>query len=278
MGICVAEEANIDAYFERIGFAGSIAPTLETLSLLHQQHPAAIAFENLDPLMGAPVRLDLSDLQQKLLFDRRGGYCFEHNLLFKAVLEALDFPVKAHGATVLLGRDGEKPSEDHLVLTVEIGGATYLADVGFGGLTPAAPLRLRADLEQATPHETYRLTGGDPLWRLEVRIGDAWRAMLTFNLTETSFGDLLRMNEQVANSPDFRDNLKAARSDRGRRLGLANRRFNIHTVGGGTETRMLASVAEIREVLAGPFGIALPNDERLEAALQQMFARDSGVA
>ena len=277
VGICVAEEANIDAYFERIGFAGSIAPTLETLSLLQQQHPAAIPFENLDPLIGVPVRLDLSDLQQKLLFDRRGGYCFEHNLLFKAVLEALDFPVKAHGATVLLGRDGEEPPEDHLVLTVEVGGATYLADVGFGGMTPTAPLRLRADLEQATPHETYRLIGGDPLWWLEVKIGDDWRAMFAFNLNEKSVGDLMRMNEQVANSPDFRDNLKAARSERGRRLALANRRLNIHTVGGETETRMLESVAEIREVLAGPFGIALPNDERLETALQQMFARDSGA-
>ena len=68
-------DPNIDAYFERIGFAGSIAPSLQTLEALQALHPAAIPFENLDPLMGVPVRLDLKNLEQKLLFEKRGGYC-----------------------------------------------------------------------------------------------------------------------------------------------------------------------------------------------------------
>ena len=83
-------DVHIDAYFERIGFAGSIAPTLETLAQLHALHPAAIPFENLNPLMDMPVRLELRNLEQKLLFDRRGGMCIEHNLLFKALLESLE--------------------------------------------------------------------------------------------------------------------------------------------------------------------------------------------
>ena len=83
----MSDEANLDAYLKRINYAGSIAPTLETLEMLHRLHPAAIPFENLDPLMELPVRLQLSDIEQKLLFERRGGYCFEHNLLLKAVLE-----------------------------------------------------------------------------------------------------------------------------------------------------------------------------------------------
>ena len=69
----MSDDANIDAYFERIGFSGSIAPTLQTLEQLHQLHPAAIPFENLDSLTDVPVRLELRNLEQKLLFERRGG-------------------------------------------------------------------------------------------------------------------------------------------------------------------------------------------------------------
>lgn len=274
----VADEADIDAYFERVGFAGSIAPSLETLGQLHLLQTAAIPFENLDPLMGAPVRLDLPNLQQKLLFDRRGGYCLEHNLLFKAVLESLDYEVKAHGARVLWGHDddAEEQPVSHLVLTVEVAGATYLADAGFGGLTPTAPLRLRAEVEQPTPHETFRLldTGGS--WRLEAALGEAWKPLYSFTLDELGADDLLTMNETVSSSPTFRDRLIAARAEKGRRLALGNVRFSTHVTGGESETRLLTSVAELREVLAGPFGIDLPGDERLDPALARIVA--AGVA
>lgn len=270
----MAQEADIDAYFERTGFAGSIAPSPETLSLLHQLHPAAIPFENLDPLMGAPVRLDLTNLQQKLLFDRRGGYCLEHNLLFKAVLESLDFPVKAYGARVHWGHgdDDERPVS-HLVLAVEAGGSNYLADVGFGGLTLTAPLRLRADVEQATPHETYRLRREEPDWRLEVKLGEDWRLLYKFAPVELSGDAIGKMNELVSHDSRFRDNLIGARTEKGQRLALDNLKFTTHVTGGPSESRMLGSVAELREVLAGSFGIALPAAERLDPALQRLIER-----
>lgn len=271
VGMSVATKANIDAWFERIGFAGSIAPSLETLGQLVQLHLSAIPFENLDPLMRAPVRLELANLQQKLLFDRRGGYCLEHNLLFKAMLEELDFAVKLHAATVLWGQvepvDGPPT---HVLLTVDIAGSSYLVDVGFGGQTPTAPLRLRADVEQATPHEPCRLSQTDGLWRLESQIGAEWQPLYAFTTAEPEADALVRMNESVSSSPAFRERLVAARVDKGRRLALRNLRFNIHAIGGDSETRLLGSVAELREVLSGPFGIALPNDERLEPALQKV--------
>src|SRR6218665_2222775 len=119
-------KVDIDAYFERIGFAGSIAPNLETLQQLHALHPAAIPFENLDPLLGVPVRLETGNLQQKLLFEKRGGYCLEQNLLFKAMLEDLDFPVRGLGAKVLWGPTAapDRPAT-HMVLAVEVAGVPY---------------------------------------------------------------------------------------------------------------------------------------------------------
>jgi N-hydroxyarylamine O-acetyltransferase len=273
----VATKANIDAWFERIGFAGSIAPSLETLGQLVQAHVAAIPFENLDPLMGAPVRLELANLQQKLLFDRRGGYCLEHNLLTKAMLEELDYEVRIHPAVVLWGL--EEPVEapaTHVVLTVEVGGSRYLVDTGFGRQTPSAPLRLRADVEQPTPHEPYRLTEADGTWRVEVKIGDEWRACFRFTLEEIDEAGLIAMNERVSSSPQFRERLVAARAERTRRVALLNRRLTLRPLEGEPEMREASSTAELRDFLTGTLGVALPNDERLEPALAKALASEIG--
>ena len=270
----MSEEANIDAYFERIGFAGSIAPTLQTLELLHALHPAAIPFENLDPLLQVPVRLELSNLQQKLVFEKRGGYCLEQNLLFKAVLETLGFPVRGLGARVLWGHpEGAERPVSHVLLAVEVGGATYIADVGFGGKTLTAPLRLRTDAEQPTPHEMFRLLGGEPDWRLEVQIGEEWRALYSFDLSEKSLEEYKAINDMTSSGPTFSENLIAARAEKGRRLALLNNRFTVYPVGGVGEARFLSGVAELREVLSGPFGIALPQSDKLDAALERVLTQ-----
>ncbi|MEO6394974.1 MAG: arylamine N-acetyltransferase [Devosia sp.] len=263
----MSQEANLDAYLKRLNFSGSIAPVAETLALLHQLHPAAIPFENLDPLMELPVRLQLSDLEQKLIVERRGGYCFEHNLLFKAVLEAMDFTVKPLAARVLWGHgeDEERPL-NHMVLAVETDGTEYLADVGFGGQVLTAPLRLVAGLEQETPNERFRLMGGDPDWRLESDIKGEWKPLYSFDMTERTLEDYVAMNDAVA--PTFFGDLRVARSEPGKRFNLRNTRLNTHT-GGETETRTLSTLLEIRDVLTTVFGIQLPQTDRLDPALEK---------
>lgn len=274
VGMSVASQPNIDAYFERIGFSGSIAPSLETLTQLHQLHPAAIPYENLDSLMGSPVRLDLANLQQKLLFDRRGGYCFEHNTLFQAMLADLDFEVKAHAARVLWGTPpGVEPPLRHMVLTVEVAGASYLCDVGFGGQTATAPLRMRKDVEQETPHDLYRLLESDGTWTVEINIDDSWHPLYSFELQPRDEAFLAELSDKADSSSFFTENLLAARAEKGRRTALWNGRLNIHTAGGPSETRQLGTVAELREALTGTFGIALPTSERLEAALERIVSR-----
>lgn len=274
VGMSVAQKPNIDAYFERIGFAGSIAPTLETLSQLHALHLAAIPYENLDPLMGAPVRLDQANLQQKLVFDRRGGYCFEHNTLLRAILEDLDFEVKVHGARVIWGTpEGEEPPLRHIVLTVDVAGVPYLCDVGFGGNTSIAPLRLRNGAEQETPLNRYRLTESDGVWLVEIEIEGEWQKLYDFTLAELGDERIAELNDIADSSEFFTTELLAARIEKTRRLALGNTRLAIHAPGQPSETRTLASVAELREVLAGTMGIALPADERLDAALQKIVDR-----
>ena len=275
----MSQKVNLNAYFERIGFAGSIAPTLATLELIHALHPAVIPFENLNPLLGLPVSLDLPSIEKKLLSEKRGGYCFEQNTLLLAVLRELDFSVRSLAARVVwFDPTAVERPPTHMLLAVDIGGASYIADVGFGGLTLTAPLKLKADVEQATPHEAFRLIGGEPDWTLQARIDDDWKPLYVFNTAETSPEYYEATNLTLSTDPEsrFRKELRAALSPSGRRLALRNNRFTIHTAGEASESRLLTSVAELREVLSGTFGIQLPSAELLDPKLEVILA-DAGV-
>ena len=272
----MADDANLTAYFERIGFSGSIAPTLKTLEALQFLHPAAIAFENIDCLIERPVRLDAPSVQQKLIFEKRGGICFEQNMFFKAALQTLDFKVRTLAAEVLWNRDetadpDAPPQLGHMLLLIEIGGVSYVADVGFGGVTLTAPLKLKADAEQTTNNESYRLTESDGVWLLEVKIGDGWRPVYRFDLAERGFAELEAMSDKVSLSPRFRDNLIAARAEKGRRFALANNRLTTYTIGESKQLRVLTSVAELRQALTDVFGISLPGSDRLDPALARLL-------
>lgn len=274
----MSQKVNLNAYFERIGFAGSIAPTLATLELIHALHPAAIPFENLNPLLGLPVSLDLAAIGRKLLTERRGGYCYEHNLLLMAVLRDLDFTVRGLAGRVLWNNpDGALGPAHHMLLAVDIGGATYIADAGFGGLTLTAPLRLRADVEQPTPHETFRFTGGDPDWRLEARIGEEWRPLYVFDTTERQPADYAASNTWLSSDPasGFTHELRVALSPPGCRLTLRDTRLSTYALGEPTEVSTLTSVEELHVVLTETFGLQLPPAEQLDPRLETILAKTS---
>ena len=95
------DDFDLGAYCERIGYDGPKTARRETLCAIHRLHPQAIAFENLNPLLRWPVLLDARSLQQKLVTQRRGGYCYEHNLLLKLALESIGFKVAGLAARVL---------------------------------------------------------------------------------------------------------------------------------------------------------------------------------
>ncbi|MHC5544329.1 arylamine N-acetyltransferase family protein, partial [Singulisphaera rosea] len=112
---------DLESYLARIGYAGDLAPTLGVFEDLHLAHVSHIPFENLDILLGRPICLDLESLQAKLVRGKRGGYCFEHNLLFAAVLETLGFPVTRLAARVRYGTLQLLP-RTHMLLRVEVDG------------------------------------------------------------------------------------------------------------------------------------------------------------
>ena len=149
---------DLDGYFARIGCAGERVPSLGLLRELVARHTASITFENIDPVVRRVLLLDLATLQQKLVVPRRGGYCYEQNTLFQAVLRALGFQVTGLLARVRRGAPAHVATpRSHMLLLVDLPEGRYLADVGFGGVTPTAPLTLHADAEQSTPNEVFRL-------------------------------------------------------------------------------------------------------------------------
>src|SRR4051812_45556722 len=94
---------DLDAYLARLGVTGPLAPTPEALDRVHLAHASTIPFENLDLLLGRPIRIDVPSLQAKLVGDRRGGYCFEQNTLLAAALGAIGFRVTPLAARVRFG-------------------------------------------------------------------------------------------------------------------------------------------------------------------------------
>jgi N-hydroxyarylamine O-acetyltransferase len=131
----------LEAYLARIGYLGPRAPTLEVLRALTAAHAQAIPFENLDVLLGRRIALDVDALFDKLVRQRRGGYCFEQNGLFLHVLATLGFDVRPLSARVRLDRPrSDTPPRTHMFLRVELGNESWLTDVGVGGLSLTAPL------------------------------------------------------------------------------------------------------------------------------------------
>lgn len=267
---------DLDAYLRRIGYAGARAPTLGMLRAIHELHPRAIAFDSLDPWLGRPVALDLDALQAKLVAGGRGGYCYEHNMLLWAALETLGFTVSGLSARVLYSTPpgGGRHPRNHMLMHVTTPEGPHIADVGFGGLTLTGPIALEADRIQETPHERIRLTRAGNDWVLEADAGGQWRQMYQFGLEEHIGPDYEVANYYMSTHPrsPFVVRLVAARPLPGKRLALANNAMSIHHVGGPTEKRTIGSAPELRRVLREEFGVALPDDPRLEQKLERVAA------
>jgi N-hydroxyarylamine O-acetyltransferase len=260
---------NLAAYFQRIGYRGRYQPDLALLSALTVAHTQSIPFENLDVLLGRPISLEPEALFQKLVVDRRGGYCFEQNGLFLEVLRELEFQVTPISARVRLQRPRDfTPPRTHVFLRVELDGESWLTDVGVGGLSLTAPLRLATEAEQTTPHEPRRiLREGGRLFH-QVRFGAEWQDVCEFTLEEMPAIDRELANWYTSAHPKshFKDRLLVARSaPEGQRLTILNDRFTLRERHGTVTTRELVSAEDLLDVLLKQFGLVFPAGTRFGA-------------
>ncbi|KAB0494519.1 arylamine N-acetyltransferase family protein [Pseudomonas vancouverensis] len=262
-------------YLQRLGFATPPAPTLETLRQLQLRHTGEFPFENLTTLSGEPVLIDLPSIEQKVLHDGRGGYCYELNKLFLALLEELGFDARAISGRVVMGQpEGSWTARTHRLSLVTFDGVRYITDVGFGGMVPTAPLLLDSGAEQRTPHESYRIKQHADGYTLRANVAGEWRPMYIFDLQRQEDIDFAVGNWYVSTYPEssFAKQLMVARTGPGWRRTLNNGSFAIHRVGAESERRQLTDVQALLDLLEVEFGIRAPQSGQLRCTLDRLIA------
>lgn len=252
---------DLAAYQRRIGFDGPLIPTLETLTRLVACHAAAIPFENIDVLAGRVPGLDAASLQQKLVQGRRGGYCFEQNGLLRTVLQQAGFAAKGLEARVRAGVPADiVTGRTHMALRVTIDGDDYLADVGFGGLAPTAPLKLASRAEQAVAGGIYRFVDTESELLLQSETDEGWSDCYRIGPDEPQHVDYEIGNWYVATHPKamLRHNLLVARAVEGGRLTLFNHQLSLRRAATEPpEERRVNTRAEFADVLGDEFGLQI---------------------
>jgi N-hydroxyarylamine O-acetyltransferase len=256
---------DLDRYFARIGYRGPRAPTLATLNGIAAAHVETIPFENLDVLLGRRIDLDPAAIERKLVHDRRGGYCFEQNALLLTALTALGFEARPLSARVRYQRPRDFiPARTHLFVRVELD-QPYLVDVGIGGLSPSAAIRLVLDEPQPTPHETRRLVADGGAMFHQVLFGTEWQDLYEFTGEEMAPIDREVANWYTSTHPasHFKARLSVARAlPDGGRLGLLNRELSVRGRDGHAEHHRVATPDELLAVLDQRFGLAFPPGTR----------------
>jgi N-hydroxyarylamine O-acetyltransferase len=262
-------------YLRRLGFDVPPAPTLETLRQLQLRHTGVFPFENLTTLSGEPVLIDLPSIERKVLHDGRGGYCYELNNLFLALLQELGFDARAISGRVVMGQpEGAWTARTHRLSLVIIDGVRYITDVGFGGMVPTAPLLLDSRAEQLTPHEPYRIDLHVDGFTLRANVAGEWRAMYIFDLQRQEDIDFAVGNWYVSTHPEssFVKQLMVARTGEGWRRTLNNGSFAIHRIGHDSERRQIADVHSLIELLHREFGIQAPEHGQLNGMLDRLLS------
>ena len=257
-------ELDLDAYLTRIGLPATGLPSLTLLRAVIARHSATIPFENLDIVLGRPVRLDISSIQTKLVDARRGGYCFEQNTLLRAALERMGFNVSSRMARVVRGAAADAITpRTHMLLCVELPEGAFLADAGFGNLTPTAPLALGHTGAQPTEHEDYRLRPFDGETLLQVRLGLEWENVYRFSDQPSHPVDHEVGSWFTSTRPDglFTANVIAARPGTKCRKTLFNGEVTIRHQDNRTERLVPRTEAALQDVLHNRFGIALGTTE-----------------
>ena len=248
---------NLPAYLARIGFSGSTQPDPATLRDLHIAHMRTVPFENLDISLGRELVCDEQRFLHKIVNLRRGGFCYELNGAFAALLRELGFSVTLLSARVSREDGSASPEFDHLALRVDLE-EPWLADVGFGD-SFLEPLRLKPELEQEQSSGRFRIVQIRNVMIMQrMRTGEFWKSLYRFTLTPRQLCDFAPRCEYQQTSPEShftRQRICTLPTQDGR-ITLSDLKL-IRTMGNRREERILASDEEWRFTLDDLFGVQL---------------------
>ncbi len=252
---------NIKAYLERINYHGPLAPTAETLRGLQVAHLLAVPFENLSIHTRQPIILEDGALFTKIVERRRGGFCYEANGLFAALLRALGFNVVMLSAEVAQAGGGFGPDFYHMALMVTLE-ERWLVDVGFGD-SFREPLRLDEPGEQVQGGRAYRILTDGSYLVLTQRSNDGgeWEAQYRLTLRPHEYADYAEMCRYHQTSPEshFTKARICSRATEEGRITLSEMRLITTSQDGGRQERTLTGQEEYAEILREQFGIVITN-------------------
>jgi N-hydroxyarylamine O-acetyltransferase len=192
---------DLDAYLKRLNYSGAVQSTEDGLEALHRAQVYTIPFENFDIQLERGITLEPAALCDKLVYHKRGGYCFELNGLFLMALQAIGFEARALLARVHLGEPPSGQGVHHLLL-VTLQGKQWIADVGFGGLGFRAPIPF--ELNRPTSHDglTFRLVEVEPFGiMLQTLKKGQWINLYSFDLKHVFPSDIAVGNHFTATHP-----------------------------------------------------------------------------
>jgi len=246
---------DVPSYLARIGYSGPTAPTSGTLRGIHRAHMFTVPFENLDIALRRKIALDEDALLDKIVGHHRGGFCYELNGCFAALLRALGFRVTLLSARVAREAGGEGPEFDHLALRVDLEGP-WLADVGFGE-SFLEPLRMEAGSEQVDPAGKFRLMRLGERLELEKNEPEGrWKRQYSFALHPRRMEEFAGMCHYHQTSPEshFTQNRICSRATADGRITLSGMKL-IVTRNGRRAERLVASEQEWSDILRADFGV-----------------------
>ena len=261
---------NVKAYLKHINYRGSLAPTAETLRALQAAHLLAVPFENLSIHANEPITLEDDALYIKIVERGRGGFCYEANGLFAALLRALGFRVEMLSAGVAKAEGGFGPNFDHMALTVTLDEQRWLVDVGFGD-SFVEPLLLDEHGEQRQGKRSYKIVSdGDYLLLMQREDEGEWKTQYRFTLRPYEYADFSEMCRYHQTSPEshFTKARICSRATNEGRVTLSEMRFITTTHDGERKERMLTSQKEYEAMLREHFGIVMTDQLSLTVPLR----------
>jgi N-hydroxyarylamine O-acetyltransferase len=246
----------LSGYFERIGYDGPVAPTLEVLRDVHRAHACTIAYENLDVIRQIPVDQDIERIYRKIVTHGRGGWCYEMNGLLGWALTEIGFEVTRMCGGVMRAARGDDALGNHLVLKVDLDGP-WIADVGLGdGLVEPLPLQQGQFVQHGRQLRFEALSPGE--WRFHNR-ANAMPPSFDFHDRIADEALLARTCAVLQEDPEsmFRQNLVCQRMALDGGHMLLGRVLTHHA--DAAPRRLLESEQELVDVLTGVFGLRVPD-------------------
>jgi N-hydroxyarylamine O-acetyltransferase len=285
-----ARPVPLEEVLARLGLDAPPSPDLAGLAAVHRAVLLSVPFENLDIVLGRGVRIDAEAIIDKLVRRRRGGYCFECNLLLRDTLAALGFDTRMLLARVILAQPPELPARTHAAVLVELDGDAYVLDAGFGGPTPRHPVPLAGRAPGATSPAAADPGAGGAHWRTIPDPEHGWRMqrvpgdgppqdLYLFDDAAVHASDLAIGNHWTSTHPDchFTRRPIACRHTPTGRISIGSDRWRTFDEDAVREARV-ADAAELARVVRDVLDIPLAATDDEFAGLLALAQAASGTA